>query len=283
MKNTTHLYKISSHIYSRYSKDELLKIFKKIDICILDLDECITPVVTQVELIKEMLRLIFVHPLKSRDRWLLLRFAPKSLWLYLIVMILKRKIFRLTISSSSRTSIYTFPKLVRNIPKDYFYQGSRRLPRLVYPGFKDVLKNLASFCKVGIITSGLKPVVKEYIRDFNSNINKGAISFYNCNHMVWSEKRGVLVFKDLDMTRIIKGSDAKAQIAKNRMAEFNSHFLLAIGHNEDDIGMAEIAKQSGGLSIGFNPKSNVLDSFDVIIKAKNWCPIDDLVIDAIKN
>jgi hypothetical protein len=276
MEDSTHLYKISPHIFSRYSEDELLKRLKRIDLCILDLDECITSAFTPVELIKEMLKLISFNPLTSRDRWLLLTFAPRSLWLYITVMILRRKIFRMRFSPDSSVSNYT--KLVKDIPKDYFYQGSRELLRFVHPGFRDAVKSLSSFCKVGIITSGLEPVVTEYIKNFNSSVDKECISFYNSNHIVWTEKEGVLVFRDIDRTKLIKGGTSKTLLTKDRIREFNSHFLLAIGHDEDDVGIAEIAKQNQGLSIGFNPKDNVADAFDVIIKADNWYPINDLII-----
>ncbi|MCK4248265.1 MAG: hypothetical protein KAV18_05160 [Candidatus Omnitrophica bacterium] len=254
------MYCLSPGIYSRYTEEELKNLLNDLDLVIIDLDECIFPGITKVRLYRNIcLSLLGSKQLKG---YILLG----RLFRGAFVIILMKLVKILCPKATNRQLIYYFAKITGTVPDSYLQKAAELIPDKSYPGAKQTLEILSANSKLGIISQGLDIVLKEYVKQF-SNSQRSFIDFWNGN-----------ILSDLlDRQNIAKpgsnfifGSNDKKTITTRRIEQFRPKKILVIGHDADDLGMIEAAREYESIVIGFNPSAKIKKICDIIVTAKDW-------------
>lgn len=262
---------INYHINSRFSLAELQHRLSRVDIAAIDLDDCLYPRNSHVELTKNLfldLPYSYQHPADLRLMLKVVRGLALA-FCYITGKILKTHV-------SNRFLLEEYEKVMRNMPARYFEKCAAELPRNAYKASRDVIEVLSYRMPVGIITVGFDMVVKEFMRQFVSG-RDSTLSFIDANRAVFIEHNGEKLYDGFSRENAIITAEDKWRNLQNRMNQYKARHPLVIGHRSDEILMAHHAHKLDGISMGFNPDINVEREFDVIIKAKDWTPILDLL------
>ena len=262
---------INYNIISRYGLPELSRRLRHADIAAIDLDDCLYPRNSHVELTKNLFLDLPYSYQRLADLRLMLRVVRG---LALALCYLAGKIFRTHVSN--RFLLEEYEQVMRNMPVRYFDKCAAELPRNAYNGTREVVKALSERMPVGIITVGFDMVVGQFMKQFVAGVNM-KVSFIDANKAVFSEYDGEKLYNGFARENPVITAEDKWRHLKQRLEEYKSRRPLIIGHRADEILMARHARELGGLSIGFNPDIDVEGEFDVIIKAKDWTPILDLL------
>jgi len=57
---------------------------------------------------------------------------------------------------------------------------------------------------------------------------------------------------------------------ERRMAALGASVVTTVGHSDDDVPLATLARETGGLAIGFNPPRRLRQAFDVVVTGGDW-------------
>ncbi len=258
-------------IRSSHSWDEISRRFHQTDIVVVDLDQCLFPGFSQTVLARRVLRKIFLSPLEASDH----RFLPQLLRGGLfIVHALLRESFGYT--TSNLEMISRFESAMKRIPLEYFLFFAKTLPSLSYRGSLETIRELSRAAPVGIISLSIDLI----LREFQENLNeKGdvCLAFFDSNELYFEKVNGRTIFLGYKRSALRTDKNHKGECLIQRMAQYGAKRPFVIGHNCDDLEMVRIARESGGLSMGFNPPVELAGSFDVQVTAKDWKPIRELV------
>jgi phosphoserine phosphatase len=258
-------------VRSRHSWDEISLRFHQTDIVVIDLDQCLFPGFSQTALARRVLRKILLSPFKASDH----RFLPQLLRGGLfIVHALLRESFGYTTSTLEMMS--RFEAAMKRIPLEYFLLFAKTLPSRSYPGSLETIRELSHAAPVGIISLSIDLILREFQESLNE---KGGVclAFFDSNELYFEKVNGRTVFLGYKRSALRTDKNHKGECLIQRMAQYGATRPFVIGHNCDDLEMVRIAKESGGLSMGFNPPVQLAGSFDVQVTAKDWKPIRELV------
>ena len=261
------LHRLSEGVYSKYTVEELRTRFKRVDLMIIDLDECLFPGYSQAKLGK----LIFLDILLRVSNLRHWKFLPQLLsgGIFIIMAKMKRAF---GINTSNLKMINRYERTMRNIPKKYFYDLAKHLPAMSYYRAMDTIKELSKKATVGIISLGADVILKEYLSQL-----RPYLSFFDSNVLLFGKVKDRKIFKGYQTEDLKTNNSHKREMLEKRLGEFGSVCPLVIGHNEDDAEMARVAQERKGIGIGFNLSSSVKDTFDVRIMAKDWQPLYSLI------
>ena len=261
------LYRLSEGVYSKYTIEELRSRFKRVDLIIIDLDECLFPGYSQTILGKLMFLDILLRVSNLRD-W---KFLPQLLsgGIFILTAKVKRAF---GINTSNLKMINRYEHTVRKMPKQYFYNLAKLLPAMSYYRALDTIRELSNKAPVGIISLGIDVILKEYLSQ-----SRPYLSFFDSNVLLFEKVKDREIFKSYHTGSLKTNNFHKRQIMEERLGEFRARCPLVIGHNEDDAEMAGVARERKGIGIGFNLSSSVEDTFDVRITAEDWQPLYRLI------
>lgn len=250
---------IAPHIYSTYSKEEINKRLREVDLALIDMDNCVYPGTTGLSLFKNCCLLYF----RGRDIKIIL-YTTLFIACYPVMIFFRlvdnRKLMRFALG------------IFRGAPLSYLQAAAKPIPAKSFPGAKKAISILSKHAKAGFISFGLDIILDEYKAQFNDN-GRQLISFYDSNHFAWRKVDETMISNGIRIDQLmIKASD-KADRARKRIKEFGSKVPLAIGHSQGDLGMMEVAKEHGGLALGFNPSSMVAKHCHIVVKARDWQPL----------
>lgn len=262
---------INYNIISRYSLHELGRRLRHSDIAAIDLDDCLYPRNSHVELTKNLFVDLPYSYRRLADLKLMLRVVRG---LGLALCYLTGKIFKTHVSN--RFLLEEYEKVMKNMPLGYFTKCAAELPQNAYKGTREVIEELSEKMPVGIITVGFDMIVEQFMRELIAGMDV-KLAFIDANKAVFEEHTGEKLYKGFERDNSIITAEDKWRHLRQRMREFNAKTPLVIGHRSDEIMMARHARELGGLSMGFNPDLDVESEFDVIIKARDWIPILDLL------
>ena len=250
---------IAPGIYSSLSKEELRDFFFTADLVITDLDGCIFPGVTKMGVYHRVC-LLLLQSGKLKNFLLLTK-----LLLGMTAVLVMKLVQLMHLGITNRQLILLFSNIMKGVPLAYMKQAAKLIPPSSYPGVKESIVLLSRKAKLGIISQGLDLVLKEYTTQFKDN-HSSFLDFWDGNK--WEDllnysllsKKGHFIFGSYDKTRAIK----------RRIKEFAARKIIVIGHNNDDLGMMQVARQYSGLIIGFNPTRSVKNIAQLIIQGKDW-------------
>ena len=253
---------IAPNIYSTYSKEEIDKRLREVDLALIDMDGCIYPRTTGLSLFKNCCLLYFGDRNIKIIFYIIsfIAYYPIIMFLHLIRLIDNHKFIRFVSGT------------VSGVPFSYLQAAARPIPSKSFPGAKKALSILSKYAKTGFISFGLDIVLNEYKVQFN-NEGRQLISFYDSNHFIWRKVGETMISNGIRVEQLmIKASD-KADRARKRIKEFGAKVPLVIGHSQGDLGMMEVAKEHGGLALGFNPSSKMVKHCHIVVKASDWQPL----------
>ena len=262
---------INYHIISRFGLPELSRRLRRADIAAIDLDDCLYPRNSHVELTKNLFLDLPYSYQRLGDLRLMLRVIRTSALAFCYIA---GKIFKTHVSN--RFLLEEYEKVMRNMPVRYFDKCAAELPKNAHKGSREVVKALSNRMRVGIITVGFDMVVEKFMKEFVAGMEI-KLSFIDANKAVFSEYNGEKLYNGFIRENPVITAEDKWRHLKQRLKEYDAKRPLIIGHRADEIMMARHAREMGGLSMGFNPDLDVEKEFDVIIKARDWTPILDLL------
>ncbi len=259
--------------------EELRAAFARTDLFALDLDQCIFPRISQEALGEG----IALRLLRGPGRRLLPRMLVGGAYRALTHL---KRFFGARTPAARLIAWYEWT--MRGVPEVHFRETARELPPRSYPFAAETIALLVGHAPTGVATLGLDVVARTFVEQLPG------LSFFDANVVVFcSDKRpacrgvgrpasGTLaatsqpergeerVFACYDHSRLLDSGEAKRQAVERRMAAVGASVPTIIGHNEDDAPLARLARERGGLAIGFNPSPRVLNAFDAIATGPDW-------------
>ena len=263
MKHRTTL---APHILSNEPLERIADRFSRLDFAVSDLDQCLFPGFTQVALTVSMFKSLLKNHELSHD----LKIKLKILDAVLFGCKVKLRGL-LDVQAEHIELMKKFEKLVCDIPREYFERAAKLAPGLSYRYGLETLSLLSEMMPAGIITMSIETILREFARQFIHN-GEPIITFYEANRLRFQIGDGE-VFEGYSEKRFILTPDNKLQAMMDRMKQFSASCPLVIGHNFCEVPMVRVAKEMGGLSLGFNPDKDVENEFDIVVHARNWEPI----------
>lgn len=243
--------KIAPCIYSKMEKKDLNERLKRIDLVLVDLDDCIYPGMTNVTLFKNLC-LLLVCSRRIKNLFHIFRFLR-----FLPVLFLMKGLQLLRLGVDNPELALFFSRMIEKIPFFYLQAAAKSIPSASLLGAEEALEILSRRAKVGIISLGLDVVLEEYKIQFKGK-GRQSVGFYNGSPIIQGVPQETM---------------DKAKKARERIEEFKAEMPLVIGHNLDDFGMMKVAKEYGGLVLGFNPSRGVARVCDIVMIAEDWRPL----------
>ena len=265
---------IDRHISSRYKLPEIRRRLQSADIAAIDLDDCMYPRNSHVELTKNLFMDLPYTYRRAGELKLMLKVLRGFA---LVIYYVTGKILRTHLSN--RFLLEEYERVMRNMPAHYFEKCAVDLPGRVYKNSRETIELLAAHMPAGIITVGFDMIVREFMKQFIHGGNS-ILSFIDANKAIFRNQNGEDLYVGFTRDDAIITAADKWRRLKRRIAEYNAGHPLVIGHRADEILMARRARDLGGVSIGFNPDLDVEREFDIIVKARDWTPILNLLNNA---
>jgi hypothetical protein len=262
---------INRHIISRYGLPELRRRLQSADLAAIDLDDCLYPRNSHVELTKNLFLDLPYNYRRPGDLKLMLKVVHG---LMLAFCYITGKILRTHVSN--RFLLEEYERVMRNMPLHYFEICAADLPKRVYRNSRESVERLSRRMPAGIITVGFDMVVREFVRQFTSR-DGATLSFVDANKALFRDQNGERLYEGFLREDAIITAGDKWRHLRRRMQEYGASRPLVIGHRADEILMARHARDLGGISIGFNPDLDVEKEFDLVVKARDWTPVLQLL------
>jgi hypothetical protein len=262
---------LSPGITSRYSRIELKERLATVDLVAVDIDECIFPGFSQNVLGQLIFNQIVTRPLSSAD----LRFVPQLVrgWAYVRKVLLNKRLGRM---ATNLELMHRYEKSMMNIPFEYFRRGARLIPDRSYPGVLQTLCLLGHRAVVGLVSFGIHLIAEEYMAQLTT-ADGPCVSFVDANRVRFAARDGARpVFSGYDEPLMTRPAD-KLRVLEHRMEQYGAGVPLVIGNGKDEVEMAALARERGGISIGFRPGSSVQEHYDLVVRSDSWMPLLDLL------
>lgn len=257
-----------SSVAFRVPFSEAQRRFAACDICCVDLDQCLFPTFTQVALGAMAMGRTVVTP----------RLWPKLGQLisggsYIAKARVQSLLGR---RPSNEELMQRFSQVMAGMPVDLIESLAKWLPRVSFPGWRDAMARIAKRMPTGMLSFSIQPIIEAYRRTHGW---RGQPIFdLACGtpvEVARGQDGAVLLGRCDDGTDLT--GPVKLKTLQRWMAERGAAVPLVIGHGPDEVPMAEFAHEQGGLSIGFRPKRQWSDRFDVVVQALTWRPVSRLL------
>ncbi|MFP4058585.1 MAG: hypothetical protein ACLF0G_17095, partial [Candidatus Brocadiia bacterium] len=260
-------YSLGPTIAASQPLEALRAAFAASDLVALDLDHCIFPGYSQTALGERVAWRLLARPARFLDR----RFLPR-LGLGGLCFALKEARRLLGRETSMERLMARYERAMRGIPEPYVLDAAKAIPPASYPLAEATIAELCRLAPTGIVTLGLDVVARAYMEAF------AGLSFYEANRVVFrTAARRDRVFGGYDRASLMLDGGDKRRALERRMGDLGATTPTTVGHSEDDVPLASLARERGGLGIGFNPPASLRESFDVVVHGLDWEPMYALV------
>lgn len=250
--------------------DDLRDRYRRCDIAAVDLDECMMPGFAQVVVARRILWRVGLRPRRMSD---VLR-VP-SLVRGGLAVTAKKAVELLGFEFDRPKMMFTFERTMRGVSREYFGDAVRGIASFCRAGVGGALRALAERMPVGIVSFCLEMIVREFVLRFNSE-KPGTVSFEESNRLEFVTVNGREVLKGYDRSRFMTSKEDKRASLEERMREYTASRPVIIGHSHEDVGMAGLARERDGLAVGFNPLDSCAREFGVVVRGRDWSPIEGL-------
>lgn len=169
-----------------------------------------------------------------------------------------------------------FSSVMTGMPVETIESLARLLPRISFPGWRDAMSQISSRMPTGMLSFSIQPIIDAYGR---THCWRGQPIFDLASGTpidVAGGTDGPVLLGCHDEASELDGQ-AKLRTLREWMSDRGARVPLVIGHGADEAPMAEFARGRGGLSIGFRPKPDWVEHFDVVVDALTWRPVTRLV------
>ncbi len=252
----------------RLSLDQTQRRFAACDLCCVDLDQCVFPTFTQIVLGTLAIGRSAATP----------RLWPKLPQLmaggaYIAgARLQKLRGYRPT----NDELMQRFSSVMHGMPLDVVESLARVLPRISFPGWRDAMALISARMPTGLLSFAIQPIIDAYRR---THCWRGRPIFDLASGTpveVASGAHGPVLLGCYDENSDLS-DEAKLRTLEQWMTDCGARVPLVIGHGPDEALMAGFARERGGLAIGFRPKPEWADRFDVIVDALTWRPVTRLL------
>jgi len=254
--------------------EDCLRRLARCDICVVDLDQCLFPGFSHTRLGQILTLRILLNP----RRWSLL---PRLLrgGLFIVGVRLRQLTGR---RASVKLLMTRFDRHMRGLPYPLVSLSARWLPYLAFPAWRETLGELARRMPVCLLSWAVDPIVAAFAgqRDrngrrifsltFGNSVDIKSDGDHACITRCWSDKGRHLPHE-------------KTEILRRWMDRLGAKRPLVIGHGQDELPMAALARRAGGVSIGVNPDPHRAAQFDIVLRQWTWRPLCGLVRRALSD
>ncbi len=257
-------HRIGPGIVARRPVMALREAYRRTDIIALDLDECIFPGFSQAALGARVAGRILRRPQQWADRRFLPRMALGGCFLAL-----KEGKRALGVETPFRILARRYERVMRGIPEGYIAEAAAALPARSYPCAAETVALLAEQAPTGIISLGLDVVIEAYrerwVRD-----DAPLLSFAVANAVRFRPTEEGRVFDGYDWSSLLENGEGKRGVLEGQMRQRDARVPTMVGHDPEDVPLARLCRERGGLAVGFNPAAGVADAFDVVVRGCDW-------------
>lgn len=251
---------------------ELRRRIAGVDLVASDIDECLYPGFSQTYLGHLIFYQIVTRPTSATD----VRFVPQLLHggAYIRKVNLLRRLGR---TPSNATLMRRYEHSMWAIPEEYFLNGARTIPSRSFPGVVQTLALLGRRAKVGLVSFGIHLIAEEYMRHLNSLAQGRFVVFAEANRIAFEPGAdGRLIFAGYRPPPRTDPHD-KREALEQQLRQHSAHRPLVFGNGRDEGAMAALARERGGIAVGFRPTDQDAPAFDVVVRARDWEPMARLV------
>lgn len=264
-------HRLGRTVDARMPLRELRAAFARTDIVALDLDQCIFPGYTQSELSWRVAKRLVRRPERPGDRRLLARLGARGAWLGL------RELKRLLgLATPMRRLAARYERAMAGIPEHYVRAAAAEIPAASFPFAAETVAELGSRAPTGLVTLGLDVVAQAYLEQFTGPAGP-SLSFFDANVVVFRRQQDGRVFHRYDPEAFLEHGEDKRRALERRMGARGAMVPTTVGHSADDLPLARLSRERGGVAIGFNPAPALAQAFDVVVRGRDWEPMYALV------
>ncbi len=257
-------HRIGLGVESQRPVAELRAAFARTEIVALDLDQCIHPGYTQVALGRRVARRLLWAPRRRRDRRLLAQLGWGG------VLFGVREAKRLFgVETPMRRLMRWYERVMAGVPEAYLVEAARAIPARSFAFASETVGLLAAQAPTGIVSLGLDVVARAYVEAFGGGGGPG-LSFSESNVVAFGGCVGERVFAGYDRGALLEDGADKRRALERRMASLGAGVATVVGHSADDVAVAALARETGGLGIGLNPPWRLRGAFDVVVRGRDW-------------
>lgn len=237
---------------------------ESIDLCAIDFDSCLVPGISKVTVARYIGLMILTTP----GDWLHLPRLSKAALLLLVTRLRQQVVGG--ISDGDLVQLYA--RLLEPLPYHMFQHAARRIPSRLRPSVVDTFKWLADRWPVGVVSLALD-VVLAAVDDYLAVQTGHRFAFLYGNNLAkltaGNETQAVLTATD------------KRNCLAMALNTLGCQRPLVIGHDKEDLGMVELAREMGGISIGINPAPRLSKAFDIVLRDQDWYVLPDVLMDML--
>lgn len=233
----------------------------------LDLDECVFPGFTQVALGRRVAARVLRRPARRRDRRLLPQLA---LGAALFGVKETKRLFG--VDTPMRRLVAWYERVMRGVPEHYVEAAARDVPGGSYAFAAETIALLAEQAPAGLVSLGLGVVARAYLEALRGPSGP-SLAFYEANTLRFRNEAGDRVCAGYDRGALLVDGADKRRALERRMAALGANAATVVGHSADDVPMAALARETGGVAIAYNPPRRLWDHFDVVVQGADWEPM----------
>ena len=243
--------------------EDLKKRFENIDIIALDVDSCLIYGHGQIHLARSLLPEILSLAVKTFP----LGFSKKVLsGLTGLLLFQIKKQFG--VDCFNELIMNCFGETLQGVSGSSFALSVSKLVNYIRPGAEAALGYLSTVAPLIFLSLGVKPVVEELVGYWQMKIPGFSASII-ANPVEFKENSHGFVFSGYAREGLIRNGRDKMEAFEKEAGKLKARAPIIIGHDENDKELAEWAKRTNGISIGFCPDARFESLFDVKIEG-SW-------------
>jgi len=265
MKNKA--YKKLQKMTTKLDQSEIRRRLAKVDVVVFDVDGCLYPGYTQIELG----HLIFSNLIRRGWR----KRSTISLMIRMSFMgAVMHLIKRCPLEPERRNLILqrNYTRAFRGVSKEELTSLVPEVWKKLSPNVESCIDFLSQHVPLGIISLGLDVILDGLSSKLAEN--KRSIPFLFCysNKTIWENGR----FNGLEEP-VRVGTKDKESLFIEASRRYNIDTPLVIGHNAEERGLCRLADQRGGLSIGLGAEGRDQGNFHVCFQKADWSSLESFL------
>lgn len=260
VNNANRLPEIMPGVWTRLSPAEIRSRLARVDVAVMDVDECLVPGYTQIELGTRLFRRMLGDlPRRPARIGQVIRLAGLGLFLYAI------KISPLQHEHRNALLQKYFSRALAGVSREEIESLIPSVWRSIYPSASGCLRSLARRLPLGVISLGWDVIVAELPAAIADGDRSFRFLFTKANITVWQAGR----FQGLQPP-ILAGAADKEGLFTDFCRSQGLGTPLVLGHNSDERLLCRLADERRGLSVGLGAKGTDQSYFHILLQGGGW-------------
>lgn len=230
-----------------------------IDVCVVDFDGCMVQGISKVAVAQQIGLTVARRPFRGEHR----RYLPR-LGLAAIILYACRFWQKIGGGVTDADLVRLYGRLLATIPLESFRQSAKQIPARLFPGVEGTFQWLAERWPVGVVSLALLEVLEA--ADAYLKATTGHQFAFICGNSIQELQAGT------GTGLVLTAADKRAHMAE-QLARLGCTCPLVIGHDGEDLGLTELAREMGGISLGLKPAPKMANHFDLSLPSHDWSQI----------